>query len=103
MQLFSGNKVLSVYSDKQNNIWLGLENGISIVKYNSQLNKYGEGCGLLKNEYTNVFELNGLIYTTTVTKLFASKNNGDKIFFKVLKDDFERIEEVEVVSFHDRS
>jgi len=59
------NNVLSIFLDRQSNLWLGLDNGIDLIAYNSaikQVNPFQNGSG-----YTSI------IYNNT---LFAGTTNG---------------------------
>ncbi|MGC4100726.1 ligand-binding sensor domain-containing protein [Ferruginibacter sp.] len=59
------NNVLSIFLDKQSNLWLGLDNGIDFIAYNSaikQVNPFQDGSG-----YTAIIYKN---------RLFAGTTNG---------------------------
>jgi ligand-binding sensor domain-containing protein/DNA-binding CsgD family transcriptional regulator len=72
IQSFSGkeglqnNNVLSVFLDRQNNLWLGLDNGIDFIAYNSAIKQI------------NPILQNGSGYTTIIhnNTLFAGTSNG---------------------------
>lgn len=77
IQRFSGNEglqnnnVLSIFLDKESNLWLGLNNGIDFIAYNSAVKKInpsiidGSGyCMLLNNNRLYAGTSAGLFYTT---------------------------------------
>jgi len=72
IQRFSGteglqnNNVLSIMLDRQHNIWLGLDNGIDLIAYNSAIKQI------------NPFSLDGSGYTAIIynNQLFAGTTNG---------------------------
>lgn len=66
------NTVLSIYFDKLDNIWLGLDNGIDYVLYNSPIttlfgtsNKYGAGYASLLKNNTLYMGTNQGLYSTS--------------------------------------
>ncbi|MBL0232601.1 MAG: transcriptional regulator [Chitinophagaceae bacterium] len=63
------NNVLSIYLDRQENLWLGLDNGIDFIAYNSAIKKISpysqEGSG-----YTAIIHDN-LLYTGTSAGLYS--------------------------------
>ncbi|GMN10784.1 triple tyrosine motif-containing protein [Croceitalea sp. MTPC9] len=67
----SNNTVLSVFEDVQNNIWLGLDNGISYINTNAPYNVFNDNKGIL-----------GSVYTALVNddKLYLGTNQG--LFYK---------------------
>ena len=62
--------VLSVYLDKQKNIWLGLDNGIDLINYNGAIKEINP---LLQNAsgYASVIH-NNTLYVGTTTGLYAT-------------------------------
>ena len=60
------NNVLSVFTDNQSNIWLGLDNGIDLITYNSAL------------KYVNPILKGGSGYTSIIfnNRLFIGTSNG---------------------------
>ncbi len=79
----SNNTVLSLFEDVDNNIWLGLDNGISYVNTNAPFKVYNDTKGILGSVYVSVIN-DG--------KLFLGTNQG--LFYKNLEsdDDFSFIE-----------
>lgn len=50
----NNNTILSIYQDKDDNLWLGLDNGLSVVNINSRFNEYLDNLGRLGLVYTSV-------------------------------------------------
>jgi len=77
------NTVLSIFEDEEGNIWLGLDNGISVLNLNSPFSVYNDLKGLLGNVYAAKI-YNGHLYIGT--------NQG--LFYKLLNstNDFELVE-----------
>ena len=79
----SNNTVLSLFEDADNNIWLGLDNGISYVNLNSPFKEYDDNQGILGSVYTSAIH-NGNLYLGTNQGLFykSLKSNDDFSFIK---------------------
>ncbi len=77
------NTVLTVFEDKDNDIWLGLDNGINIINMNSPISIYNDKDGKLGTVYASI------IYNDN---LYLGTNQG--LFMKPVgqKQDFEFIE-----------
>lgn len=79
----SNNTVLSVFEDNQKNIWLGLDIGINVVNYQSNILFFNDLNGIL-----------GTVYASKVykDKLYIGTNQG--LYFKSLnsKDTFHLVE-----------
>lgn len=82
----SNNTILSIFEDKKNNIWLGLDNGINCIN-----NKSPFKSNSTKSDYL------GTIYTSIVfdSKLYLGTNQG--LFYKELnsKDSFKLIKKTQ--------
>ncbi len=76
------NTVLSLFEDTENNIWLGLDNGISVLNYTSPFRVYTDTKGSFGTVYATAFN-QGILYLGT--------NQG--LFYRPLKssDDFKII------------
>lgn len=63
----NNNTILSVFQDVDENLWLGLDNGISVVNLNSPFNEYIDNSGRL-----------GLVYASKLfnNKLYLGTNQG---------------------------
>ena len=64
------NTVLSIFTDRDNNLWLGLDQGVSFIEINSPITYYGYGKSLPGTGYTSI-HANGLIYAGTNQGLFV--------------------------------
>ena len=68
----ANNTVLSLFEDKDKNIWLGHDNGISNINFNAPFRAYKDDLGVLGTVYTTLLDDNilylgtnqGLFYTT---------------------------------------
>lgn len=82
-QGLNNNTVLSIFEDNDNNLWLGLDNGISLINLDSPFSVYNDAKGLL-----------GDVYATKIHKnlLYVGTNQG--LFYKPLNtiQDFKLIE-----------
>ncbi len=79
----SNNTVLSLFEDADNNIWLGLDNGINYININSPFRIYDDNKGVLGSVYASVIS-NGNLYLGTNQGLFykSLKSNGDFSFIE---------------------
>ncbi len=68
----ANNTVLSLFEDKDKNVWLGHDNGISNINFNAPFRAYKDDLGVLGTVYTTLLDDNilylgtnqGLFYTT---------------------------------------
>ena len=65
----SSNTVLSVFEDVDNNVWLGLENGINCVNVESPFNSYNDEKGRIGSVNTSIL-FNNYLYIGTNQGLF---------------------------------
>lgn len=70
------NTVLNLFEDKQNNIWLGLDNGISLVNIDSSVQIYNDYNGALGTVYASIL-FNDTLYLGTNQGLFYKESNTD--------------------------
>ena len=63
------NTVLSIFEDKEHNVWLGLDNGISMVNFFSPFRLYKDYEGILGAVYTSIVH-QGTLYLGTNQGLF---------------------------------
>ena len=49
------NTILSLYEDSKNNLWLGLDNGISLINSESAFKIYNDSDGILGTVYASKF------------------------------------------------
>ncbi len=69
------NTVLSIFADLDNNLWLGLDQGISFIEINSPISFYTYGKSLPGTGYSSI-NANGSIYAGTNQGLFMKKWTG---------------------------
>ncbi len=75
----NNNTVLSMVEDEDQNLWLGLDNGISVVNMNSPFRVFNDFKGKLGSVYTSaIFEDN--LYLGTNQGLFYKKINSNNDF-----------------------
>ena len=72
----SNNTILSVFEDQQNNLWLGLDIGISFINLSTQFTVYNDTKGTIGTVYSS------LVYDDY---LFLGTNQG--LFYKLRKSD----------------
>ena len=75
----NNNTVLSMFEDEENNVWLGLDNGISVVNFNSPFSVYNDVNGKLGTVYTSAI-FKGNLYLGTNQGLFYKKINSNANF-----------------------
>ena len=73
------NTVLSLFEDKNGNIWLGHDNGISNINFNAPFKVFKDDLGILGSVYTTFLEGN-LLYLGTNQGLFYKNQNEDNGF-----------------------
>ena len=75
----SNNTVLSVFEDYQNNLWLGLDIGISLVNLSSQFIVYNDTKGAIGTVYTSVL-FEDYLYLGTNQGLFYKQRDQNSDF-----------------------
>ena len=65
----SNNTALSLYEDKDKNLWIGLDNGINCINLQSAVKSFVDDTGFLGTVYTSIHH-NGLLYIGTNQGLF---------------------------------
>ncbi len=73
------NTVLSLFEDIDNNLWLGLDNGISYINLNSPFRVYEDNGGSIGSVYTAI-NWKGRLYLGTNQGLFSKKIQEDSEF-----------------------
>jgi len=68
----NNNTVLSIFEDVENNLWLGLDNGISIINLNSPFNEYIDKIGRLGAVYASII-FDNILYLGTNQGLFYKR------------------------------
>jgi len=79
----NNNTVLSLFEDADHNLWLGLDNGISVVNLYSPFNEYIDKLGKLGVVYA-AMKHDGYLYLGTNQGLFIRKSEGTE-GFKMIK------------------
>lgn len=75
------NTILSLFEDLDNNIWLGLDNGISLINSKSPFKIYNDNDGFLGTVYSSKLH-DDLLYIGTNQGLFFKKHKSDS--FKLI-------------------
>jgi AraC family transcriptional regulator, chitin signaling transcriptional activator len=75
----SNNTALSLYEDRDDNLWIGLDNGINCINMQSAVYSYVDDTGFLGTVYTSVL-YEGNIYVGTNQGLFCKPYNSDADF-----------------------
>ncbi len=78
-QGISNNTILSLYEDIDNNIWLGLDNGISLINSKSAFKIYNDNDGILGTVYSSKLH-NDFLYVGTNQGLFFRKHKSNDSF-----------------------
>lgn len=73
------NTVLSVFEDADKNVWLGLDNGISVVNLNSTFSIYNDVKGEIGSVYTSINFNNNLYVGTNQGLFYKSINSNSKL------------------------
>lgn len=80
-QGLQNNTILSLYFDKQQNLWAGLDNGISRIDIDSSLSYYFDTQDKLGTIYTSYFYNNNLYLGTNHGLFYSSWPKPEKPFF----------------------
>jgi DNA-binding CsgD family transcriptional regulator len=80
----SNNTVLSVFEDLENNIWLGLENGINCINIKSPFRIYNDKKGNIGSINASI-NFNGYLYLGTNQGLFYKKVEDNSTVFTLLE------------------
>lgn len=78
----SNNTALALFEDVDNNLWVGLDNGINCINLQSAIKNYTDNTGVLGTVYASIL-FNGKLYIGTNQGLFYKNQNS--------KDDFKFI------------
>jgi AraC family transcriptional regulator, chitin signaling transcriptional activator len=79
----NNNTVLSLFQDRSQNLWLGLDNGISVLNMESPFNEYVDNLGRLGLVYASKM-VDGKLYLGTNQGLFV-KQRGDASDFQLVR------------------
>lgn len=75
----SNNTVLSIFEDADENLWIGLDNGINCINLQSPIRSYSDKTGFLGTAYTSILH-NGKLYIGTNQGLFCKTYNSNEPF-----------------------
>lgn len=75
------NTVLSLFEDIENNIWLGLDNGINVINVNSPFSIYDDANGKLGTVYTSIVYENQLYLGTNQGLFYKDASSNDEFTF----------------------
>ena len=75
----NNNTVLAIFQDKDDNLWLGLDNGISVINLRSLFNEYVDNLGRLGLVYASAL-FNGNLYLGTNQGLFVKPEHSESDF-----------------------
>ena len=78
----SNNTVLSVYEDQQNNLWLGLDIGISFINLSTQFTVYNDTKGTIGTVYSSLV-YDDYLFLGTNQGLFYKHRESDENFMFV--------------------
>ncbi|MBQ0735573.1 helix-turn-helix and ligand-binding sensor domain-containing protein [Aquimarina celericrescens] len=79
----SNNTVLSTFEDIENNLWLGLDNGISCININSPVKIYQDPDGSIGTTYASAIFEDDLYLGTNQGLFYKKKSSNDS--FKLIK------------------
>ncbi|MGC1516669.1 MAG: LuxR C-terminal-related transcriptional regulator [Maribacter sp.] len=91
----NNNTVLSIFQDRDDNLWLGLDNGLSIINMNSRFKEYQDNLGRLGLVYVSQLH-DEYLYLGTNQGLFAKVRNVDEDF-KMIPDTDGQVWSLDVV------
>ncbi|MFH7011113.1 triple tyrosine motif-containing protein [Flavobacterium sp. FlaQc-52] len=82
----SNNTALSLFEDKDQNVWVGLDNGINCINLQTPVHNFTDDTGVLGTVYASI-TYNGMLYVGTNQGLFCKKyqSNGDFQFISGTK------------------
>jgi DNA-binding CsgD family transcriptional regulator len=82
----SNNTALSLFEDKDQNVWVGLDNGINCINLQTPVHSFTDDTGVLGTVYASIV-YNGVLYVGTNQGLFSKKyqSNGDFQFINGTK------------------
>lgn len=75
----SNNTVLSMFEDADENLWIGLDNGINCINLQSPIRSYSDKTGFLGTVYTSLL-FEGKLYIGTNQGLFYKTYNSNESF-----------------------
>ena len=73
----SNNTALSLFEDKDHNIWIGLDNGINCINLKSPIHSFIDTSGILGTVYTSIKHQDKLYIGTNQGLFWKQSNTGD--------------------------
>lgn len=77
----SNNTALSLFEDKDQNIWIGLDNGINCINLKSPILSYSDDTGILGTVYTSIVHQDNLYIGTNQGLFWKQANSIDDFKF----------------------
>ncbi|MDW8851123.1 triple tyrosine motif-containing protein [Flavobacterium sp. MMLR14_040] len=75
----SNNTALSLFEDKDQNVWVGLDNGINCINLQTPVHSFTDDTGVLGTVYASISH-NGMLYVGTNQGLFCKKYHSKDNF-----------------------
>ncbi|MFB9107556.1 triple tyrosine motif-containing protein [Flavobacterium gyeonganense] len=75
----SNNTALSLFEDKDQNVWIGLDNGINCINLQTPVHSFTDDTGVLGTVYTSIVN-NGILYVGTNQGLFCKRYQSNEDF-----------------------
>ncbi|KRD09906.1 LuxR family transcriptional regulator [Flavobacterium sp. Root901] len=75
----SNNTALSLFEDKDQNLWVGLDNGINCINIQSPVHSFTDDTGVMGTVYASAV-FNGMLYIGTNQGLFCKSTQGNSEF-----------------------
>ncbi|WP_456315212.1 triple tyrosine motif-containing protein [Pseudomonas shirazensis] len=75
----SNNTALSLFEDKDQNVWVGLDNGINCINLQTPVHSFTDDTGVLGTVYASIAH-NGMLYVGTNQGLFCKKYQSKENF-----------------------
>ncbi|WP_281309838.1 helix-turn-helix and ligand-binding sensor domain-containing protein [Flavobacterium flavigenum] len=75
----SNNTALSLFEDKDQNVWIGLDNGINCINLQTPVHSFTDDTGVLGTVYASIVN-NGILYVGTNQGLFCKRYQSNEDF-----------------------
>lgn len=94
------NTVLSILEDNNQNIWLGLDNGISHIKYNSPFSRFFPDANIESTGYSTIIKDNHFYFGTSngVYSLAQSTQLTDKQAFQKIQGSDGQVRNIDIIN-----
>ncbi len=73
------NTVLSLFLDEDENVWVGLDNGLSVINYKSPFRLFQDSYGKIGSVYTSL-QTDDYLYLGTNQGLYYKENSGSEFY-----------------------